>query len=112
MPAGLNAQAGSVNVRSEMAIQLSVEDLIEYTDWERGKWREFLRAHGYELLKIGVGPNGDGRFQSIGHLVRHIFSAEARYIDRLSDRELTDTSHVATDKVEALFEFGARTAAN
>jgi hypothetical protein len=29
-----------------MALQLTVEDLIEYTDWERGKWREFLRARG------------------------------------------------------------------
>jgi uncharacterized damage-inducible protein DinB len=91
-----------------MAVQLSVEDLIEYTDWERGKWLEFLQAQGDEALKIGVGPNGDDRFQSVGDVVRHIFSAEKRYIDRLSERELTDTSRVASDRVEALFEFGAQ----
>jgi uncharacterized damage-inducible protein DinB len=91
-----------------MAVQLSVEDLIEYTDWERTKWREFLRARGDEVLKIGVGSNGDGRFQSVGDEVRHIFSAETRYIDRLSEREPTDTSRVASDRVEVLFEFGAQ----
>src|SRR5579872_5237349 len=91
-----------------MAIQLNVEDLIEYTDWERGKWREFLQARGDQVLKIGVGSNGDGRFQLVGDIVRHIFSAEARYIDRLRERELTDTSRVANDTVDGLFEFGAR----
>lgn len=89
------------------AFQLSVEELIEYTDWERGKWREFMQARGDEVLKLGVGSNGDGRFQSVGDLVRHIFSAEARYIDRLGERELTDPSQVA-NTVQALFEFGAR----
>jgi uncharacterized damage-inducible protein DinB len=94
-----------------MSVQLSLEDLIEYTDWERGKWREFLRTRGDGVLKTGVGPHGDGRFQSVGGMVRHIFSAEKRYIDRLSGRELTDTSSVASDKVEALFDFGAQSRA-
>lgn len=93
----------------KMALQLGIEDLIEYTDWERGKWREFLQAYGDEVLKIGAGANGDGRFQSVGDIVRHIFSTEARYIDRLLDRELTDPSQVANNRVEALFEFGAQT---
>jgi uncharacterized damage-inducible protein DinB len=60
------------------------------------------------VLKIGVGSNGDGRFQSVGDLVRHIFSAETRYVDRLSERELTDTSRLANDTVEGLFEFAAQ----
>jgi uncharacterized damage-inducible protein DinB len=91
-----------------MAVQLSVEDLMEYTDWERNKWLDFLKARGDEVLKIGVGPCGDGRFQSVGDLVRHIFSAEKRYIDRLSERELTDTSRVSSEKVGVLFEFGCQ----
>jgi uncharacterized damage-inducible protein DinB len=90
-----------------MAVELSVEDLIEYTDWERDKWYEFLRARGDALLNVGVGPNGDGRFESVGDVVRLIFSAEKRYIDRLSGRTLTETSFVARDRVEALFQFGA-----
>jgi hypothetical protein len=97
-------QPATASMRKDMALQLSLEDLIEYTDWERGKWREFLLARGDEVLKVGVGSNGDGRFQSVGDVVRHIFSAEARYIDWLSERELTDPSRVASDEVEALFK--------
>jgi uncharacterized damage-inducible protein DinB len=92
----------------DMAVQLSVEDLIEYTDWERSKWSEILRSRGDDVLKIGMGPNGDGRFQSVGDVVRHIFAAEARYIDRLSERALTDASLVANDSIDALLDFGTR----
>jgi uncharacterized damage-inducible protein DinB len=91
-----------------MAVQLSVEDLIEYTDWERSRWYQFLREHGDNVLSIGVGPNGDGRFQSVGDVIKHVFSAEKRYVDRLSGHELTDTSRIASDSVEALFNFGAQ----
>ena len=82
------------------------DDLIDYTDWERGKWFDWLRQHGDQVLAIGAGPHGDGRFQGVGELVRHIFSAEKRYVDRLSDRPLTDTASLPTDNAEALFQFG------
>ena len=40
--------------------------------------------------------------------MRHIFSAEQRYVERLSGRPLTDTASIPTDDVEALFQFGGR----
>ncbi len=86
-------------------LNLSLNDLIEYTDWERQKWYTWLRQHGQQALKISAGPHGDGRFQSVGDLVRHIFSAEKRYIDRLSGRPLTDTASIPNDDIEALFQF-------
>jgi uncharacterized damage-inducible protein DinB len=94
-----------------MVVSLSLEDLMEYTEWEREKWREFLGGQGDQALKISAGANGDGRLQTVGDVIRHIFSAEARYIDRLSERELTDTSAVPNDSVNGLFEFGARSRA-
>jgi len=89
-----------------MPVHLSLSDLIDYTDWEREKWRERLRQQGNKVLKISLGPHGDGRFTTVGDLVRHIFSAERRYIERLLDRPLTDTSSVPADNLEALFQFG------
>ncbi len=89
-----------------MSVSLNLHDLIEYTDWERGLWYDWLRKHGDRVLAIGAGPNGDGRFQNVGDLVKHIFSAEKRYVDRLSERPLTDTGSVPNDRIEALFEFG------
>jgi uncharacterized damage-inducible protein DinB len=90
----------------EMTIRLDFNDLIEYTDWERSVWHEWLRKHGDQALTISAGPHGDGRFENVGDLVKHIFSAEKRYVDRLSERPLTDTGSLPNNNTEALFEFG------
>jgi hypothetical protein len=42
----------------------------------------------------------------VGEVIRHIFSAETRYVDRLSGRAITDTSSVPADNLEALFQLG------
>jgi uncharacterized damage-inducible protein DinB len=89
-----------------MAINLSLNDLLDYTDWERQKWHGWLQQHGEQVLKLSTGPHGDGRFGTMGDLVKHIFSAEKRYVDRLSGRSLTDTASIPNDNVEALFKFG------
>ena len=89
-------------------MNLSFDHLVQYTDWERQKWRDWLRKHGDDVLKISAGPNGDGRFQTIGDLVRHIFSAEKRYVERIHGLPLSDTGSVPTDNIEALFQFGER----
>ena len=92
-----------------MPATLNLTDLMDYTEWERQKWHSWLRQHGDDALKISAGPHGDGRFSSVGDIVKHIFSAEARYIDRLSDRALTDPASIPNDNSEALFQLGAQT---
>jgi uncharacterized damage-inducible protein DinB len=88
-----------------MPISLSVNDLLDYTDWERQKWHARLQQHGDQTLAFGGGPYGDGRFETVGDLVRHIFSAEKRYVERLTARPLTDTVSIPNDSIEELFEF-------
>ncbi|HLW55380.1 MAG TPA: DinB family protein [Candidatus Angelobacter sp.] len=87
-------------------LNLNLSHLVDYTGWERQKWHEWLARHGDAVLKTSVGEHGDGRFQSVGDYIRHIFSAETRYVDRLSNRPLTDTASVANDNIEKLFAFG------
>jgi uncharacterized damage-inducible protein DinB len=89
-----------------MFVDLSLNDLLDYTDWERHKWHAWFRQHGASPLKISAGPHGDGRFTAVGELVRHIFSAEKRYVERLSGRSLTDPASIRADDVDALFQFG------
>ena len=89
-----------------MPVQLGLEDLIDYTDWEREKWHVRLGQKGSDVLQTGVGAHSDGRFGNVGELVRHIFSAEKRYVERLLDRPLTDTGSVPADNLEALFQLG------
>jgi len=85
-------------------MNIDVTDLMDYTEWERGKWRELFRREP-EALKISLGSHGDGRFQQVGDWVRHIFSAEKRYADRLSGKPLTDTASLTNHNAEMLFEF-------
>jgi uncharacterized damage-inducible protein DinB len=87
-------------------VNLSLNDLCDYTDWERQKWRGWLEQRGADVLKLSAGPHGDGRFQTVGDVVRHIFSAEMRYMDRLSGRPITDTAAIPSDSIEALFQLG------
>jgi uncharacterized damage-inducible protein DinB len=85
---------------------VSLNDLLDYTDWERQEWHAWFAQQGVAALTITAGPHGDGRFGVVGDLVRHIFSAEKRYVERLSGRPLTDATSIPADNVEALFSFG------
>ena len=89
-----------------MSVGVSLIELVEYTDWERGKCHDWLLQQGDGALAISAGPHDDGRFQTIGDQLRHIFSAERRYVDRLWSRPLTDTASITNSNVEALFQFG------
>lgn len=92
-----------------MPITLDLNELIEYTDWQRGKWQAWFQRHGDRVLDLGAGPQGDGRFESVGDLMRHIFAAEKRYVERLSSLPLTDTAALPKHSVEALFQLGQQT---
>lgn len=89
-----------------MPITLSIDDLLAYTDWQRRLWHEFLRQKGNDVLKTSAGANGDGRLSTVGEIIRHMFSAEKRYIERLSHRELTDYSNMPANDVDEIFRLG------
>ena len=91
-----------------MLAGLTLNDLLDYTDWERGQWLDWMRKQDQSVFEISAGPSGDGRFQKVGDLIKHIFSAEKRYVERLSDRPLTDAATIPADNFEALFQFGQR----
>jgi uncharacterized damage-inducible protein DinB len=95
-----------------MSVGLSFTELIDYTGWERGLWYEWLRQRGDQVLAISAGPHGDGRFQVIGDIIRHIFSAEKRYIERLLNQPLTDPAAIPNNSIEVLFDFGRQSRQN
>jgi uncharacterized damage-inducible protein DinB len=87
-------------------LQVNLTDFLDYTEWQRDRWQAVLRERGAGALTASAGPHGDGRFDAVGDLIRHIFSAERRYVERLEGRPLTDTSTLASDDLDALFTFG------
>lgn len=87
-------------------MNFNVTHLLDYTEWERNDWHSWLRQNGEQVLKMSAGPHGDGRFPTIGDLIRHIFAAEKRYVERLYGRPLTDYDLIPNDSIGALFGFG------
>ena len=85
-----------------MPVGITMNDLLDYSDWERRKWFDWMSDRGNGVLTVSTGLHGDGRFATVGELMRHIFSAEKRYVERLSQRPITDTSTIPTDNIEAL----------
>ena len=61
---------------------------------------------------MSAGPHRDGRFESVGDLIRHIFSAEKRYVDRFAGRPVTDPAGIPTGDAGALFAFGQQSRAD
>lgn len=86
-------------------LSLTTDELIEYTDWQRGRWQAWLRDYP-EALTLSAGVNGDGGFTTVGDLVKHIFGAEQRYVQRLTDQPLSHFAEVPTDDADALFALG------
>ena len=91
---------------------VTLQDLMDYTAWEREKWQASLAQHGDDVLKTSAGPHGDGRLETVGDVVRHIFSAEKRYVERLSGRDMTDTSTISSASLDVLFQFGRQSRAD
>ena len=83
--------------------------LLDYTEWDRSQWEAWFRSEGRDAFLLDLGANADGRIANVGELVRHIFSAEQRYVDRIQDLPITDTSTVPADDVDRLFDFGRQT---
>lgn len=91
-----------------MSIGVSLNELMDHADWQRSEWRDWLPERGDIVLRISIGPHGDGRFQCVGDLVKHIFVAEKHHVERLSNMPLTDVASIPDSSVELLFQFGAR----
>ena len=87
-------------------MQLTVDELIGYTDEERAKWERWFAARGDEPLRLR--PAGD-LHADLGALLLHIFGPEHHYVQFLSgDYDFADLTRVPTGDASALFEFGRR----
>jgi uncharacterized damage-inducible protein DinB len=94
-----------------MTLTLNTQHLLDYTAWQREEWHAWFQREGASALSVTTGPHGDGRIETIGALIRHIFSAELRYVERIRALPLTDVSTVGLDDIETLFRFGVTTRA-
>ena len=87
-------------------ITLSLDELLAYTDEERGKWRNWFAAHP-AAMDLRLQP--DGRFATVGSLVDHIFLVETRHLARLQKQAVPEASGVKAGDIDALFAYASHT---
>jgi uncharacterized damage-inducible protein DinB len=85
-----------------VSVSYRIDELLDYSDHERGKWREWLAADP-SRLSLPLQPGG--RFPTVGSLLDHTFLVERRHLSRLEGGTPPDSSGLATRDVTALFDY-------
>ena len=88
-----------------MALNITLDELLEWNAEERAKWQPWLRANPASL-NVPLQPGG--RFPTVGSLIDHIFLVEVRHILRLQRQDLPTETGVAAGDIEGLFAYAAR----
>jgi uncharacterized damage-inducible protein DinB len=91
-------------------MNLTIDELLNYTEEERAKWQDWFSIHGNDPLKITL---AGGTFPNIGALILHCFWAELWYAYWMRGEILTENSEIVrqnnnlpTDQAEVISSFG------
>ena len=84
-------------------LSLAYDELLRYTEEERGKWRRFFvdQPHALEVALT------NDRFATIGKLIDQIFLTEQRHLQRLRDERLSESTGLTGHNAPPLFDYGA-----
>lgn len=84
-------------------MDIRIQELLAYTNWERTRWRDWFGNMGTAPLEVLT--HGE-RHKNIAELIQHIFAVELRYVQRIKGEPLTPYNQMPKDSAEALFDFG------
>ena len=87
-----------------MSLHITYEQLLDYSDHDRRKWRDWVAADAGRL-DIPVQPGG--RFPTVGALLDHIFFVERRHLCRLEGGTPPDATGIPPGDWQRLFEYAA-----
>jgi uncharacterized damage-inducible protein DinB len=85
-----------------MSLTIAFEQLLDYTDHERLKWRAWV-ATDPARLAIVVQPGG--RFPTVGALLDHIFFVERRHLCRLEGATPPEATGIPHGDWQRLFDY-------
>jgi uncharacterized damage-inducible protein DinB len=85
-----------------MSVGISLEELMDYSDHERAKWKEWIAA---EPKRLDIPFQGGGDFPTVGSLLDHVFLVERRHLARLEGATPPDMTGVRAGDWKALFEY-------
>ena len=85
-----------------MSIAVTIEQLLDYSDEERAKWKTWIAA---DPARLRVPFQVGGRFPTIGSLLDHVFLVERRHLSRLEGATPPDRTGIADGDWPALVEY-------
>ena len=85
-----------------MTVAVDFGELLDYSDHERRKWRQWIAA---DPRRLDLPFQSGGRFATIGSLLDHIFLVERRHLSRLEGGTPPDLTGIRPDDWNALFEY-------
>ena len=85
-----------------MSLSVSFDQLLDYSDHERRKWRDWIAA---DPARLDLEVQRGARFPTVGVLLDHIFFVERRHLARLEGGALPDTTGIQHGDWERLFEY-------
>lgn len=85
-----------------MSVTIDLEQLLDYSDHERTKWREWIAA---DPRRLALGLQPGGRFPTAAELLDHIFFVERRHLCRLEGATPPESSGVPLGDWARLFEY-------
>jgi uncharacterized damage-inducible protein DinB len=87
-----------------MPLSITFDELLRYTNDERGKWRRWFATHP-QAMEASVQPAG--QLPTVGKLIDHIFLAERRFLQRLTETPLSGSTGLTGNNAPPLFDYGS-----
>lgn len=85
-----------------MSLHVGFDQLLDYSDHERRKWRDWIAADP-RRLDLPVQPGA--RFPTVGALLDHVFFVERRHLSRLEGGALPEATGIPHGDWQRLFEY-------
>jgi uncharacterized damage-inducible protein DinB len=83
-------------------VNLTLLELLDYSDHERGKWRAWVAA---DPTRLDLAFQADGRFPNLWSLFEHMFLVERRHLCRLEGSTPPEATGVRAGDWQGLFDY-------
>jgi uncharacterized damage-inducible protein DinB len=87
-----------------MTATIGLDELIAYSDHERGKWKAWVEERPSRLQ---LAFQHGGRFPTVNSVLDHMFLVERRHLARMQGGTPPESTGVAPGDVKALFDYAA-----
>ena len=85
-----------------MSVALTLTELLDYSDYERAKWKAWVQA---DPARLNLPFQAGARFPTLWSLLEHVFLVERRHLARLEGGTPPDSTGVAAGDWAGLFEY-------